>query len=150
MRTLIPAALAAAVLASLTPPVSAQVINDPTLIRSCLCEQDMVAGLRDAVQERQQNYDQSQKALASLTNQAATRRAQINVYDEGEIQAYKQLLAQRDAAQTAFAGDVTGSYDVAVKRYNDAVANYNARCAGRSYDQNVVTQVRLSQSCPKP
>ena len=150
MRMLISSALAGAVMAGFAASVSAQVVTDPTLIRSCLCEQDSVTALRDTVQERQQNYDQSQKALASLVNQAATRRAQINVYNDGEVQAYKQLLAQRDAAQTAFAGATTDSYEAAVERYNAAVANYNSRCAGRSYDQTVVTQVRLTQSCPKP
>ena len=47
---------------------------------------------RDAV------LDSSQKNQTTFNNQVETRRAQINVYDNAELDAFKQLLLKRDAA----------------------------------------------------
>jgi hypothetical protein len=156
MRSILVGALTLAALAALaaaagTVARAQTVVSDLGTIRACLCAQQSVIGLQGAVTERRQNYAASQKALASLTNQVATRRAQINVYNDSEVAAYKQLLEQRDAAAAAFAGDVTQSYDAAVARYNQAVAGYNSSCAGKSYDQAVLGRVQAEQfSCPKP
>ncbi len=127
------------------------VVTDPGTIRACLCAQQSVIGLQGAMTERRKNYDDSQKALASLNNQVATRRAEINVYDDSEVAAFKALLQQRDAAAAAFAGDSTRSYDAAVARYNQAVASYNSSCAGKSYDRAALNAVQAAPlSCPKP
>jgi hypothetical protein len=155
MRKGLPGALVVVALAAFAGTAAAQdtggaLISDPTVIRSCMCEQEAVTALLDTLHARQQTYDQSQKALQSLNNQVATRRTAINVYDDSEIEGYKQLLQQRDAAQASFSGPVTDSYNAAVNTYNQAVAGYNGSCAGRSYDESVVNQVRLTQSCPRP
>ncbi|HWE76594.1 MAG TPA: hypothetical protein VG328_25745 [Stellaceae bacterium] len=149
MRTIVCGALALGLLSGLgTLSVSAQVISDPNAIRSCLCEQQFVLDLQDSVAGRRQALESSQRTQASLANQVETRRAAINVYDSRELDAFKQLLQQRDQSIAATA-DVTKNYDDAADRYNQAVATYNATCAGRSYDQIVLTQAKATLSCPR-
>lgn len=129
-------------------PAAAQVVSDPNAIRSCLCEQQFVTALQDNVASHRQSLESSQKTQTSLANQVATRRAQINVYDNAELDAFKQLLQQRDNAIAATAA-ATQSYNDAADRYNQSVAAYNASCAGRTYDQNVLTQVQATLACPR-
>ena len=131
-------------------PASAQVVSDPNAIRSCLCEQQFVLDLRDQVASTRQTLESSQRREASLNNQVNTRRAQINVYDNGELDAFKQLLQQRDAS-IATTADATKTYDDAAERYNQAVAAYNGSCAGHLYDQTVLRQVQSTPlDCPRP
>jgi hypothetical protein len=128
---------------------NAQVISDPTTIRSCLCEQQYVMALQDAVSARRQTLDQSQRTQTSLNNQVATRRAAINVYDSAELDSFKQLLQQRDDSVTA-AASAADDYDHVANAYNDAVAGYNGTCAGHSYDQAVLQQAQATLACPSP
>lgn len=127
---------------------AAQVVSDPNAIRSCLCEQQFVTALQDNVASHRQALESSQKTEAALANQVTTRRAAINVYDNAELDAFKQLLQQRDDSIAATAA-ATQSYDDAADRYNQSVAAYNASCAGRTYDQNVLTQVQATLACPR-
>lgn len=150
MRNLICGAAALALLGcgGITP-AAAQVVNDPNAIRSCLCEQQFVLALQDGVASRRQALESSQRSQASLANQVDTRRAQINVYDNAELNAFKQLLQQRDASIAATA-DATKTYDDAADRYNQSVAAYNANCAGHSYDEVVLRQVQAAPlACPR-
>ncbi len=147
IRTLSLAGLAVAAIG----PAGAQApISDPGAIEACLCRQQSLATLLDALRARQQNYDDSQKALAALNAELETRRAGMDVYNDAAVQAYKQVLQRRDAAASAFAGEVTQSYNDAVNRYNDALAGYNGSCAGKSFDSTVYSAVQAKLSCPKP
>jgi hypothetical protein len=124
------------------------VISDPNTIRSCLCEQQFVLDLQDGVASKRLALESSQRSQASLANQVDTRRAAINVYDSGELDAFKQLLQQRDASIAATA-NATQTYDDAAERYNAAVAAYNASCAGHSYDESVLRQAKATLACPR-
>ena len=144
----------AAVLALLScggiAPAAAQVVSDPNAIRACLCEQQFVLGLQNDVGGKRQALESSQRSQASLANQVDTRRAQINVYNHAELDAFKELLQQRDASIAATA-DATRTYDDAAEGYNRAVAGYNANCAGRSYDDAVLRQVQAAPlACTRP
>jgi len=151
MRNLIGGALALALLAGIgAAPASAQLVSDPNAIRTCLCEQQFVLDLQDGVGTKRQALESSQRSQAALVNQVDTRRAQINVYDNAELDAFKQLLQQRDAAIAATA-NATKTYDDAAERYNQAVAAYNASCAGHSYDEAVLRQIQAAPlACPRP
>lgn len=150
MRILMGGALALGLFScAATAPASAQVVSDPTVIRSCLCEQQFVTSLQDTVTARRQALESSQRSEASLNNQVATRRAQINVFDSAELNAFKTLLQQRDAAQAATV-TATQSYDGAATAYNQAIDGYNAHCAGRTYNDDVLRQVRATLACPRP
>lgn len=130
-------------------PGRAQMVSDPNAIRACLCQEQFVLGLQDAVNSQRQSLEATQKNQATLTNQVDTRRAQINVYDNAELDAFKHLLEQRDASIAATAA-ATQSYDAAANRYNDAVAAYNGSCAGHTYDETVLRSVRTTLVCPRP
>ena len=132
-------------------PVGAQeVIQDRETIRACLCQQQALTTLFGAVQERQQNYEASQKTLASLNQELETRRAQIDVYNDAQVDAYKQLLARSDQAAIALADEATPSFNDAVTRYNEALAGYTTQCGGKSFNQTVYRAVQATLSCPKP
>lgn len=152
MRGVVIRALSLTVLAvaGIGPAGAQAVIKDPGAVGACLCQQQSLATLLDALHERQQNYETSQKALASLDSELEARRGRMDVYNDTEVQAYKQLLQRRDDAATAFAGQVTESYNAAVDRYNQALAGYNGSCAGKSFDQTVYNAVQATLSCPKP
>ena len=124
-------------------------VRDPATIRSCLCEQQTVLTLQDAVNARRALYENSQKSAASLNAQVDARRAQINVYNNDEIEAFKKLLEQRDTAADA-ASTGTQEFDVVADRYNQAVAAYNVTCAGRTYDQTALRQAQATLACPRP
>ena len=151
MRNVVCGAAALALLSyGAIAPAAAQLVNDPNTIRSCLCDQQLVLGLQNDVSGKRQVLESSQRSQASLANQVDTRRAQINVYDHAELDAFKQLLQQRDAAVAATA-DATRTYDDAAEGYNRAVAGYNANCAGRSYDDAVLRQVQAAPlACTRP
>lgn len=151
MRNIVCGALALTLLAGGgIAPAAAQLVNDPNTIRSCLCDQQLVLGLQNDVGGKRQALESSQRNQTSLANQVDTRRAQINVYDHAELDAFKQLLQQRDAAIAATA-DATRTYDDAAEGYNRAVAGYNANCAGRSYDDAVLRQVQAAPlACARP
>ena len=147
LRTLF---LAGLTVAGIGPAGAQALIKDPEAIGACLCQQQNLAALLDALHARQQKYDTSQQALASLNAELETRRARMDVYNDADVQAYKQLLQRRDDAAAAFAGEVTQAYNDAVNRYNEALAGYNGSCAGKSFDQTVYSAVEAKLSCPKP
>jgi hypothetical protein len=151
MYNVVLAAVTAAFFASagMGVAIAQDVVRDPSVIRSCLCEQQTVLSLQDAVVARRQLYESSQKSAVSLSNQVDTRRAQINVYSTDEIEAFKQLLQQRDAA-AEMATTMTQDFDSVADRYNAAVAGYNGTCAGRSYDQAALAQAQATLACPRP
>jgi hypothetical protein len=150
MRKLVVGALALALLSGADiERAFAQVVSDPTTIRSCLCEQQYVLALQDAVAARRDRLDSSQRTQNSLNNQVATRRAAINVYDTTELDGFKQLLQQRDDS-IATAATAADDYDRVANAYNDASTGYNATCAGRSYDPVVLQQAQATLACPRP
>lgn len=151
MRNVIIGALSAILLgmAGADPAAAQAVVKDPAAIGVCLCEQQRLKTLLDALNERQQTYETSQKALASLDSELEALRTRMNVYSDAEVEAYKRLLAQRDAA-AASVGDATQSYNAAVARYHQSFVDYNGSCVGKSFDQAVLNTVQATLSCPKP
>ncbi len=127
-----------------------QVLSSPAAVSGCLCQDQQVTALENELQAQSRNYEDRRKAVEALDEEVRTKRAQINVADPAELDAFKHLLAERDAAADAFTGEVTRSYADAVARYNKAVTDFNGSCAGRSYDSTVLAQVRGSLVCTAP
>lgn len=152
MRSLILGAAALVLLgpAAISPSAAQEVIKDPSLVRSCLCEQEQLTALLGTVNERRQAYEAGQQNVDKLNQELAQRRSQIDVYSESDVDAYKQLLAQSDQAAITLADQVTPRYNDAVTRYNDALASYNTRCGGKSYDHAVYSAVEATLACPTP
>lgn len=141
---------AAPVLAAATAASAQEVLHAPDAIRSCLCREQSVSALANDVLQQNKLYEEKRKALETLDNDVRSRRAQVNVANQGEVDAFRQLLERRDQASAEFAGPVTRNYSDTVARYNDAVAAFNNACAGKAYDPDVLAQVRSNLSCPKP
>jgi hypothetical protein len=144
-------AVASLLLPAMAGPARAQqVLSSPEAIRSCLCQEQSVTALANEVLQQNRVYEEKRKALESLDNEVRARRAQINVANQSEVDAFKQLLDRRDQAGAEFAGPVTRNYSDMVARYNGAVASFNDACAGKAYDSDVLAQVRANLACPRP
>jgi peptidoglycan hydrolase CwlO-like protein len=137
-------------LAGIGPLGAQEVIKDADAVRACLCQEQTLATLLDSLHERQQNYENSQKALADLNSALDAQKAKMDVYNNADVEAYKALLQKRDDAATAFANDATPSYNAAIQRYNAARDGYQGSCAGKSYDPIVYNAVKPTLACAKP
>jgi uncharacterized protein YukE len=145
-RTIAFFALAAAPLA---PAGAQEVLHAPDAIRSCLCQEQAVSTLSDEVLQRNRAYEEQRKMVEDLDNKVRTQRPEVNVSNAADVDAFRQLLDQRDKAADTFAGDTTRNYSDAVGRYNQAVNSFNNGCAGKAYDPEVLAEVR-KLTCPKP
>ena len=137
-------------LAGIGPVGAQEVIKDADAVRACLCQDQTLATLQDTLHERQQNYENSQKALADLNSELDAQRAKMDVYNNADVEAYKALLQRRDDAQATFTNAATPSYNAAIARYNAARDGYQGSCAGKSYDPTVYNAVKPTRACAKP
>jgi hypothetical protein len=131
-------------------PATPQPAPGDAEMSSCLCQEQNVARLNEDVRSQSRSYDDTRRNFQALDNQVLSSRPQVNVNNAGEVDAFKRLLDQRDAAADKLAGNATRSYADAVTRYNQAVAAYNSSCAGKSFDADRLAQLRRTLSCPKP
>lgn len=136
--------------AGLSGPAAAQLVRNPDEVRACLCKEQAVAALDDQVKAERNTYDERRQSFEALDKQVQASRAQVNVNNPGDVDAFKRLLEQRDTAADALAGPVTKDYADIVKRYNDAVADYNSSCAGKSFDQDQLNEMKRTLACPRP
>ena len=98
---------------------------------TCLCLKQSVDDLYTDMTAKQGELNAAQSQLGQLDNQLAAARAREDVTNPQSVAEFRQLLAQRDAAFKQSNGDLIGASQAATARYNQAVADYNARCAGR-------------------
>jgi hypothetical protein len=124
--------------------------RSPGQIRDCLCEERSLAALNAEVQNQSRAYEEKRQAFQKLDSEVQTERPKVNVNDLSQVEAFKRLLASRDAAADTLAGEATRSYSDAVTRYNKAVAGYNNGCSGKAYDPDQLAEIRRNLSCPAP
>lgn len=98
---------------------------------SCLCLRQAVGETQSEMQARQGVLAAAQSQLNQLDAQLAEERAKVDVGNPQSVAAFRQLLAQRDAAFRQSTGDRLAAAQAATARYNQAVAAYNNQCAGR-------------------
>jgi uncharacterized protein YukE len=144
------ATAALVVLAAFANPAAAQIVRSPEEIRACLCKEQGVSTLNQNVQNEARAYEEKRRAFETLDKQVQSSRTQVNVNNPSDVDAFKRLLDQRDAAADALAGPATRSYADTVQRYNQAVAEYNGSCAGKSFDADAMAEQKRTLSCPKP
>ena len=126
-----------------------ELVRAPDQIRSCLCQERSVGALNSEVQAQSRAYEDKRQAFQALDKQVQTTRPTVNVAKQGDVDAFKRLLEQRDRAADDLASNATKTYSDAVSRYNQAVASYNGACAGKSYDPDQLAEMRRTLSCPK-
>jgi hypothetical protein len=144
-----------ALIAALVLPVTAgapaaQTARSGDEARACLCQEQLLSSLNNDVQAQSKAYEEKRQVFEALDKQVQTQRPQVNVKSQADIDAFKQLLERRDAAADALNGQATSSYADVVKRYNEAVAQYNNNCAGKAFDPDRLGQERRDLACPKP
>ena len=137
-------------LAAFAHPAAAQIVRSPEEIRACLCKEQGVSTLNQNVQNEARAYEEKRRAFETLDKQVQSSRTQVNVNNPSDVDAFKRLLDQRDAAADALAGPATRSYADTVQRYNQAVAEYNGSCAGKSFDADAMAAEKRALSCPRP
>jgi multidrug resistance efflux pump len=136
-------------LAMLAPAAAhAQMVNDPAEISSCLCLQQAVAALSADMSAKTQALDAVRRQLADLDRQLVQQRPLVQVNNPDSVARYKALLEQRDGVYQQSVGSVVTDADQAVARYNARVNEYNARCANRPFNSDVVARVQATLSCP--
>jgi hypothetical protein len=141
---------AALTLTAAVGTAEAQVVRSPDEIRSCLCQEQSVAALNGEVQAQSHAYETQRQSFEALDKAVQSGRPQVNVNNPADVDAFKRLLEKRDAAADALAGPTTKNYADAVQRYNQAVADYNGACAGKSFDPDALAAVKKGLACPKP
>jgi hypothetical protein len=124
------------------------VISSPQEVAACLCLEQSVSSLANEVLARNRIYDEKRQALEQLEQQVSDMRQRINVNDIAQVDAFRNLLDRRNAAQTEFANQVTPEYAALVERYNRTVSQFNTQCGTRAYDPSVLASVRTTLSCP--
>ena len=124
------------------------VISSPQEVAACLCLEQSVSSLATEVLARNRIYEEKRQALEQLEQQISEMRQKMNVNDVAQVDAFRQLLDRRNAAQAEFADQVTPEYAALVERYNRRVSDFNTQCGSRAYDPAALASVRANLSCP--
>ena len=113
---------------------------------ACFCLKQSVDNTNADMAARNAALTDARAALDQLDQQLASMRAQVDVNNPQAVAQFKQLLEQRDAAAKRASGAALTDAQTASGRYNDAVAAYNAQCAGQPLPPPPPTPI----SCPMP
>ena len=98
---------------------------------ACLCLKQAVDDTNTDLAAKQSALSAAQTQLNQIDSQLAQARATEDVNNPQSVAQFRQLLAQRDAAFKQTNGDIIAAVQAATVRYNQAVSDYNNRCAGR-------------------
>ena len=113
---------------------------------ACYCLKQAVDSSNTDMAARNAALAEARAALDQLDQQLAGLRAQVDVNNPQAVAQFKQLLEQRDAAAKRAGGEALTEAQNASSRYNDAVAAYNAQCAGQPLPPPPSAPI----SCPMP
>lgn len=126
---------------------STPVLTSPYDVSTCLCLERDVASRLQEMSGRRTAYEALTSQITELQADLDRRRKAINVNDPGQVDDFRRRLDQVDALQAELTGTTLPAYQAAVAAYNQRVAQYTDRCAGRALDQNVVNQLRANLVC---
>jgi Tfp pilus assembly protein FimV len=129
-------------------PARGQMSSNPAEITGCLCQQQAIATLSADMSAKKQALSAARQRVGDLDAQLSQARQHIDVNNPQSEEQYKQLLAQRDQAYQASIGPVVGEADQATARYNAHVSQYNAQCANRVFNADVMAELRSHLVCP--
>lgn len=118
-------------------------------IAACLCLQQDMDALHAEMNSRQQAYVASQSELATLDAQLQSERARMDVNNPQSVAQFRQLLERRDAIFRRSSGIASGELHQATDGYNARVNEYNARCANRPRNPDLLRAVQATLVCPR-
>jgi hypothetical protein len=146
--TLIAAAGTAALTMAGAPARAQDIITSMSAVQQCLCAQRAVSILGREMETARGDWERARSEADALTREVEDQRPRVNVDSRRDIDAFTALLARRDAAARSYR-EVNRRYAAAVARYNYAVDQNNAVCAGRMFDPNEVAAARANLACPR-
>ncbi len=140
--------LAAFVAASAAQAQAPPAAPEAAEIAACLCLKQAVDALSADMTAKQGSYDALRDELARLDLQLQSERAGIDVNNPQSVARFRQLLERRDAAFRRSTGPVAAAAAAAVRHYDARVNEYNARCANRPRNPDLLGRVQATLSCP--
>jgi hypothetical protein len=117
--------------------------------RNCLCLERSVEDRRFELDVRNGIFEKSLADLQTVERDVEQRRAKVDVNDQGQIDAFRTLLARADAARTHYEQTAVPEQQQAVGRYNAVVDRLNAACKGRSFTTYAWQAARKDLVCPR-
>lgn len=126
----------------------AQQPYEAAAIRSYLCFRQEVSRLSATMSARMARLHAIDRRVAALTARLRRDRSRVNVNNPAQVEEYKELLHRRDAAYRASIGPTWKAANAAVRRYDAAVHQYNARYAHRLWDPVLLRRAEATLSCP--
>jgi len=131
-------------------PARAQddVSNSVTAAQQCLCAQREVSIREREMRDARREYERARDEADALTQRVAQEHPRVNTDDRRDIEAFIALLARRDNAARTYRLE-NQRYTAAVSRYNDAIHQNNATCAGRAFYPGVMAAARQTLACPR-
>ncbi|HEV2677226.1 MAG TPA: hypothetical protein VGV37_22050 [Aliidongia sp.] len=131
-----------------TPMPGAGTITAPDEIRYCLCAHQSVDILGARVAAETARHQEVQDRLAALDKQMADSKANVDVNQPDQVEAYRRLVEAREKTMAEFYYELTPRLQQLVARYNASTAAYNASCTTRSLDALMLENVKATLSCP--
>jgi len=126
------------------------VVSDPSLIGQCLCEAQAVSSRFDALRSAETQYDDAKNHAEATQREVDALRPKVDPTSAEMLDAYRRLLVESERAKAILYSQAQPDDAKAVTRYNQAVATYNADCAGQRFDANRRAQVAQTLICPVP
>jgi len=134
----------AAVMAlALVSPALAQMPPD---LAACACLRRAIDALGADWSARQAAYDRTRSDLDRLDGQLQAARGGLDVNNPEAVARFRQLLEQRDLAFRRSTEMASGELGAIIGRYNARVGEYNANCANRPLDPELMNQA--AARCP--
>lgn len=130
------------------PPPPGPAGSDETA--RCLCLNRDINALRVNLAATQQHYQAVKDELAELDARLDRERGQMDVNNPQSVAQFRELLARRDALFRRSTGPEFTTYSEATARYNARVNEYNAQCANRPQDPDIVARLTPTLACPPP
>lgn len=118
-------------------------------IASCLCLERHKNALYADYSGRQQAFSRVRDELSDV-NARLERERNYNVNDPEAVARFRALLSQRDQLFKRSTGPEFNELSASTARYNQAAGEYNARCANRPWNPNLLAQIQSSLACPAP
>jgi hypothetical protein len=149
-RTLRRAGAATAFMLSLGLPAMAQTALTVDEIRDCLCREQALKTLRGQTDGQRLRFNDAMAALKGLDDQIANMRRTMNPDDELSVQIMVEMIHRRDALSAELHDKVGPETQAAVAKLNQAVADYNERCAQKTMLKMDVETASRNLVCPVP
>lgn len=129
------------------PPVQSNEVEIATA-RTCLCLERAVAERKFEMDVRNGIFEKAQGDLQATEAEVERQRPTVNVNDPAQVDAFRTLLAKRDAARAQYERVAVPDQQQAVGRYNAVVEQLNATC-NRPITTFAWEAARKDLVCPK-